>query len=236
MHDFLGCWTVRSEAVEALECFVADGSRLLLHTSTRPTFDQPRQAAWLPFQPGATVSHGPFELTASLDDGLRLQIRQDGQLLVDQHRRIEGEVMHVDQDEPMILDRARVKQVICYRRDLKMRKGKIAAQCAHAAMKVLLDHNVATGPRMQAVFPGPVAVWMRRGFAKVVLSVDDEAALEAVATHGEARGIPVARITDAGRTEFKGVPTRTTVALGPWEAGAIDAITGPEGLVQTKLA
>lgn len=32
-----------------------------------------------------------------------------------------------------------VKQVLVVRKDLNMRKGKIAAQCAHASMKVLLD-------------------------------------------------------------------------------------------------
>ena len=32
-----------------------------------------------------------------------------------------------------------VKQVIIFRRDLNMRKGKIAAQVAHASMKVFFD-------------------------------------------------------------------------------------------------
>lgn len=237
MREFLGCWTVRTDAVEALESFVVDGPRLLLHTCNRASWEQPREAAWLPFQPGATIEHGPFQLTAHHDEaGLRLRIARDGQQLVDQLRRIEGDVMTIEQDEPLTLDRTQVKQVMVYRRDLKMRKGKIAAQCAHASMKVLLGFNTATGPHFQAVYPGPMAVWMRQAFAKIVLSVADEEALNEVARLGEERGIPTARITDAGRTEFKGVPTRTTVALGPWEGGAIDAITGPQGLVETKLA
>jgi PTH2 family peptidyl-tRNA hydrolase len=33
-------------------------------------------------------------------------------------------------------------------------------------------------------------------------------------------------ITDSGRTEFCGVPTRTCLALGPDLASKIDAITG----------
>ena len=32
-----------------------------------------------------------------------------------------------------------IKQVIVVRKDLNMRKGKIATQVAHASMKVLLD-------------------------------------------------------------------------------------------------
>lgn len=43
-------------------------------------------------------------------------------------------------------------------------------------------------------------------------------------------------IRDAGKTEFKGVPTRTAVAIGPAPVEAIDLITGPEGQVATKLA
>ncbi|TNF36892.1 MAG: aminoacyl-tRNA hydrolase [Deltaproteobacteria bacterium] len=132
--------------------------------------------------------------------------------------------------------RSRVKQVILYRRDLTMRKGKIAAQVAHASMKAVLMFDRGAGQRLQMMVPGPVAVWLRTGVAKVVLSVADEADLVKAYEAGRAAGIPAALITDSGRTEFGGVPTRTTVALGPWTADAIDRISGPEGLVATKLA
>ena len=36
-----------------------------------------------------------------------------------------------------------IKQVIVVRRDLSMRKGKIAAQVAHASMKFLIDNNLS---------------------------------------------------------------------------------------------
>ena len=49
-------------------------------------------------------------------------------------------------------------------------------------------------------------------------------------------GLPTALITDGGRTEFHGVPTHTTVAIGPARADQIDQITGPDGAVVTKLA
>ena len=135
-----------------------------------------------------------------------------------------------------VYTRAPVKQVIVYRRDLTMRKGKIAAQVAHASMKALLDFDAGSGPRFSLELPGPMAVWARGRFAKVVLSVEDEAALDEVYEHARALGLPAARITDAGRTEFKGVPTRTTVAVGPWTSDVVDKVTGPEGLVATKLA
>lgn len=39
-----------------------------------------------------------------------------------------------------------------------------------------------------------------------------------------------------GKTEFKGVPTYTAVAIGPAYSKDIDLITGPQGLVPVKLA
>lgn len=132
------------------------------------------------------------------------------------------------------------KQVLLYRRDLKMRKGKIAAQCAHASVGALLR------PALRATPPGtnPLPVhltpaaehWLRRGSAKIVLSVDDEEALVRAWELAIEAGLPAILITDAGHTEFKGVPTRTAVAIGPAAVADIDAITGPDGAVKTKLA
>ncbi|MEC7949334.1 MAG: aminoacyl-tRNA hydrolase [Myxococcota bacterium] len=132
------------------------------------------------------------------------------------------------------------KQVLLYRRDLKMRKGKIAAQCAHASLSAVLRPAV----RATAVGANPLPVpmsheadqWLRFGQAKIVLSVDDEQALLTAHAAALAAGLPCALITDAGHTEFKGVPTRTALAIGPAAVRDIDAITGPEGMVKTKLA
>jgi PTH2 family peptidyl-tRNA hydrolase len=39
-------------------------------------------------------------------------------------------------------------------------------------------------------------------------------------------GLEVHLITDSGRTEFHGQPTRTCLAIGPDEASKIDQVTG----------
>lgn len=135
-----------------------------------------------------------------------------------------------------LYQRTGVKQVICYRRDLKMRKGKIAAQVAHASMAVFFRGDHGDDHQLVVPLPGPVAVWAKGRFAKVVLSVETEEDLLTVAREATRRGIPNAVITDAGKTEFKGVPTRTTVAIGPWAAAEIDQVTGKQGVVPTKLA
>lgn len=129
-----------------------------------------------------------------------------------------------------------VKQVLLYRRDLKMRKGKIAAQCAHASLAVFLRRGGMAEGHLVVPLDAAMAQWITRGSAKVVLSVDDEEAL--VAAHGLAQeaGLPCALIRDAGKTEFKGVPTLTALAIGPAPVAAIDPITGPDGQVKTKLA
>lgn len=149
-----------------------------------------------------------------------------------------------------------VKQILLYRRDLKMRKGKIGAQVAHASMAVFLRRRVKTD-RIAVQLPSDpqdqwreaesastlvvpmtedMVYWVTKGVKKIVLSVDDEEALLTAHRLAEEAGLPCALIRDAGHTEFGGVPTYTAVAIGPAKDQAIDAITGPEGKVKTKLA
>ena len=132
--------------------------------------------------------------------------------------------------------RAAVKQVLVYRRDLAMRKGKIAAQCAHASMAVFFKLDEGPSDRLSIPLDGPMAAWAKGRSAKVVLSVEGEAELLAIHGEAQARGIPTAMITDSGKTEFHGQPTRTAVAVGPAVDVEVDAITGPDGVVPTKLA
>lgn len=129
-----------------------------------------------------------------------------------------------------------VKQVLLFRRDLNMRKGKIAAQCAHATMAVFTRRHMGPPDTLHVDLDPHEAAWVHGRCPKIVLSVDDEAALLAAYEAALAAGLPCALITDAGHTEFHGVPTRTAVAIGPAPVEAIDRITGPEGLVATKLA
>ena len=183
------------------------------------------------------------------DDELRTEIRADDAVVHRSNYTIEDGELHVqqlgiDEDGPWethsVYTRSSVKQVIVYRRDLKMRKGKIAAQVAHASLRAvfLLERPCEDDDEETMTLPlrGPVAEWIRRRFAKVVLSVDDEEALLRVHELAKERGIPTAIIMDSGKTEFGGVPTRTTVAVGPWASDEIDMITGRDGAVKTKLA
>lgn len=121
-----------------------------------------------------------------------------------------------------------LKQVIVARKDLGMRKGKMMAQAGHAVLQAFLgepQYDPATQTLTAKVSPEGWAWWCEYQ-TKIALGVADEAELLAIFAQVQARGLPVALITDAGLTEFQGVPTRTALAIGPADAATIDFITG----------
>lgn len=110
-----------------------------------------------------------------------------------------------------------MKQVIIVRSDLNMRRGKEAAQVAHASLSAVLHRR------------GDVRVesWLiDHGGCKIVVSVDTEGALQDAYDAAMAGGLICSIIRDAGRTEFHGVPTLTCAAIGPDDSNKVDAITG----------
>ncbi len=131
-----------------------------------------------------------------------------------------------------------VKQIIVIRKDLKMRKGKMIAQGAHAAMKVILDRasvtKIAEGSKfwadeylwqLQVNEKEPVYNWLMGSFTKIVVSVDSLEELEILETKANKAGILTAKVLDAGRTEFHGERTITALAIGPDWANKLDPIT-----------
>jgi PTH2 family peptidyl-tRNA hydrolase len=135
----------------------------------------------------------------------------------------------------------KAKQMIVMRRDLKMRKGKIAAQAGHACVEATLMALAREG-RLDQVRVTPdgswvyldhdqadssaLCDWFDAGVAKVCVYVDSEEELLEVARQGRQRGFLVALIRDAGFTEFHGEPTYTCLAFEPLPAEDIDPITG----------
>jgi PTH2 family peptidyl-tRNA hydrolase len=124
------------------------------------------------------------------------------------------------------------KQVIVIRKDLNMRKGKMISQGAHASMKVILDmmeNDDFESTLMKTIsLPHNSALydWVNGLFTKVTVSVDSEAELIEIYNKAKSSGLPCSLITDAGLTEFNGVPTNTCIAIGPGWSDNIDPITG----------
>ena len=127
------------------------------------------------------------------------------------------------------------KQVILVREDLKMRKGKAAAQVAHASLDVFTSRSTIKDGVMSIKLSDADIAWLSNGYTKINLGVSSEEDLLLAYKLALESGIPCSLIIDSGKTEFHGVPTKTTCAIGPFDSDQIDKITGPTGLVKTKL-
>ncbi len=115
------------------------------------------------------------------------------------------------------------KQVIVMRRDLKMRRGKEIAQGAHASIAFLTRRLGRTSVTM---FSKAEQEWLNTSYAKVCVKVDSEEQLLDIYQQARDAGLEVHLITDSGKTEFHGEPTKTCLAIGPDYLEKIDPITG----------
>jgi PTH2 family peptidyl-tRNA hydrolase len=135
----------------------------------------------------------------------------------------------------------RTKQVIVMRKDLQMTKGKMIAQGSHASLGIILqmmevtniinegeDTSKAGAYSLNLKLEESSAIdnWFKEGFKKVCVYVSSEEELIDIYNKAEEKGLPVLMIEDAGVTMFKGVPTKTCLAIGPAWDKDIDEVTG----------
>lgn len=122
------------------------------------------------------------------------------------------------------------KQVIVMRTDLGMRKGKMIAQGSHASMAFITKNmNVLRIKGGHLGFPlltDEQVEWLASSFVKICVKATSEEELLSLHEAALNAGLVSHLITDAGRTEFGGVPTNTCIAIGPHRAEKIDPITG----------
>jgi PTH2 family peptidyl-tRNA hydrolase len=106
-----------------------------------------------------------------------------------------------------------MKQVMVIRTDLKMGKGKIAAQSCHASLGAFKRADERK-----------IIKWELEGEKKVVVKVKDLRELYEVYEIVKSMDVPYYLVQDAGRTELpKG--TVTCLGIGPDEDEIIDKIT-----------
>ncbi|MGC8936807.1 MAG: peptidyl-tRNA hydrolase Pth2 [Candidatus Methanomethylicaceae archaeon] len=109
------------------------------------------------------------------------------------------------------------KQAIVVRQDLRMTKGKLAAQVAHASVSSYL----AT----QKVRPEWASGWLREGQKKVVLKARTLDDLMEIKRSAEREDLPYSLISDAGLTQLE-PGTVTCLGIGPAPAPLIDRVSG----------
>jgi peptidyl-tRNA hydrolase, PTH2 family len=104
------------------------------------------------------------------------------------------------------------------------RKGKLIAQGAHAAMMWLSD-RLRRSNYTNIHFSTEEIEWLKVSSTKICLQVNSEEELLAIYNKAKKKGLTAHLVTDSGKTEFAGVPTRTCLAIGPNKADKIDEVT-----------
>ena len=105
------------------------------------------------------------------------------------------------------------KQVIVVRKDLKMDKGKIAAQVAHASLEAYKKAD-----------PKDVVGWEAEGVKKVIVGVKDLKEFVKIKDKVKEAKLPYSVIRDAGRTQVR-PGTMTAMGIGPAKEEKIDRVT-----------
>ena len=109
------------------------------------------------------------------------------------------------------------KMVLVVRNDLKMGKGKVAAQCGHAA--------IGAYRQMLSKDPKTLHKWENIGAMKVVVKAQDEEMLFKVANEAISAGLNIHIVRDAGRTQIA-PGSKTVLCIGPGPSDTIDKVTG----------
>ncbi len=119
-------------------------------------------------------------------------------------------------------DRFRYKQALIVRLDLKIGRGKIAVQCAHAA--------VSAAEEARTRYPEWWKHWIDEGQAKIALKVPDLASILRIGAEARSRRLPHHIVEDRGLTQ---VPpgTITCLGIGPTPSGLLDTLTGELALL-----
>lgn len=109
------------------------------------------------------------------------------------------------------------KQVIIVRGDLKISKGKLAVQVAHAAVTAFYE-SIKHKKKI-------VVEWLRNHQPKIVLKARSEPELIEIYNKAIGEGLVAVLIKDAGLTELP-PGTTTCVGIGPDKVELINPVTG----------
>ncbi|CAO2841525.1 unnamed protein product [Amaranthus hypochondriacus] len=120
------------------------------------------------------------------------------------------------------LDDEELKMVLVVRQDLKMGSGKIASQCAHAAMGMYAE--LMQSQRLL------LRQWEQYGQAKIVTTCKNLKEMNRLQQEAESIGLPTFVVADAGRTQVAS-GSKTVLAIGPGRKSVVDSVTGKQRLL-----
>lgn len=98
-----------------------------------------------------------------------------------------------------------------------MQKGKVAAQCGHAAVAAYVK-GMKLAPKM-------VKRWMTFGGTKITLKLDTEDELLKVEKEAKKLHLLTSVVRDAGQTQVA-PGSRTVIAVGPAPQSILNKVTG----------
>ncbi|EGV65904.1 hypothetical protein CANTEDRAFT_102052 [Yamadazyma tenuis ATCC 10573] len=135
-----------------------------------------------------------------------------------------------EEDEGVDVDSSELNQIsgevrmtLVVRQDLKMGKGKGAAQCSHATLAL---YKKMSNPQSPAYNPEMLTRWeYGNGQAKITLQVPDQEGMDTLFAQAISLGVNCYIVHDAGRTQVES-GSATVLGLGPAPKVVLDQITG----------
>jgi peptidyl-tRNA hydrolase, PTH2 family len=100
---------------------------------------------------------------------------------------------------------------------LKMQKGKVAAQCGHAAIGCFEIASIQ--------YKSIVRKWQQNGARKIACKIGSDEEIDALKALLDENNIPTYQVVDAGYTQ---VPSgsKTVLGIGPMEETVLNNFTG----------
>ncbi|KAB2027678.1 hypothetical protein E1A91_D05G050800v1 [Gossypium mustelinum] len=115
-----------------------------------------------------------------------------------------------------------LKMVLVVRQDLKMKAGKIASQCAHAATGIYAELMHSDRSLLRE--------WEDCGQPKIVVTCRNQQEMNKLRDAAEGIGLPTFVVADAGRTQVS-AGSKTVLAIGPGPKVVVDSVTGKLNLL-----
>lgn len=147
----------------------------------------------------------------------RLGVLPDDVLILDDSDDEDGDALPSGGDGRFAGAGGEHKLVLCVRTDLKMQKGKIAAQVGHATLGA---YKAAA-----RAYPRTLREWERHAQPKIALQIRSHAEARQLDAAARRHGLVTYMVHDAGRTQIA-AGSMTVLAIGPGPASVVNAVTG----------